>query len=48
MMRTMPPIAVIWLLLSLLAAGCADTGGASDNDRRGVFYGGISGGGSRP
>jgi len=44
----MPRIAVIWFLLSLLVAGCADTGAASDNDRRGVFYGGISGGGSRP
>jgi hypothetical protein len=48
MKRTMPLIAVLGLLLSLLVAGCADTGAASDNDRRGVFYGGISGGGSRP
>jgi hypothetical protein len=48
MRRTMPPIAAIWLFLSLLLAGCADTGAASDNDKRGVFYGGISGGGSRP
>jgi hypothetical protein len=48
MMRTMPRIAGIWLLLLLLVAGCADSGAASDNDSRGVFYGGISGGGSRP
>ena len=47
-MRTTSLITVLGLLLSLLVAGCADTGAASDNDRRGVFYGGISAGGSRP
>lgn len=39
---------VIGLMLSLLAAGCADPGAASDNDKRGVFYGGVSAGGTRP
>jgi hypothetical protein len=36
------------LMLSLLAAGCADPGASSDNDKRGVFYGGVSAGGARP
>ena len=36
------------LMLSLLAAGCADAGATSDNDKRGVFYGGVSAGGTRP
>ena len=40
--------AVIGLLLVLLMAGCADTGSTSDNDKRGVFYGGITGGATRP
>ena len=40
--------AVIGFLLALLTAGCADTGGTSDNDKRGVFYGGVSAGGTRP
>ena len=39
---------VIALMLSLLAAGCADRDTASDNDKRGVFYGGVSAGGARP
>ena len=39
---------VIGLVLSLLTAGCADPGTASDNDKRGVFYGGVSAGGTRP
>jgi hypothetical protein len=39
---------MIVLLLPLLVAGCADTGAASDNDKRGVFYGGISGGRTWP
>src|SRR3981081_2821779 len=47
-MRTATLIAVLVMLLSLLVAGWAGTGVASDNDRRAVFYGGISGGGSRP
>jgi hypothetical protein len=34
--------------LLLLAAGCADNGTASDNDKPPVFYGGVSSGGSRP
>lgn len=40
--------ALIGVFLSLAIAGCADTGGASDNDKRGVFYGGISGGHTWP
>src|SRR5215469_11162002 len=40
--------AVLGLVLPLLAAGCADTGSSSDNDRHSVFYGGVSGGGLRP
>jgi hypothetical protein len=36
------------LLAALLAAGCANDGTASDNARPGGFYGGISGGGTRP
>jgi len=39
---------VMGLVLALLAAGCADTGTNSDNDKRGVFYGGVSAGGARP
>ena len=39
---------VIGLMLLLLTAGCADAGAASDNDKRGVFYGGVSAGGTRP
>src|SRR5580692_3967705 len=39
---------VMALMLSLLAAGCADSGATSDNDKRGVFYGGVSAGGTRP
>jgi hypothetical protein len=40
-------LAVIALLLFLPAAGCTNTGTASD-DKRSVFYGGISAGGARP
>jgi hypothetical protein len=47
-MRIRRGFAVIGLLLALSAAGCADTGAASDNDKRGVFYGGVSAGGTRP
>jgi hypothetical protein len=36
------------LVLSLLAAGCTDAGATSDNDKRGVFYGGVSAVGTRP
>jgi len=40
---------LLGLVVSLLTAGCADNGAASDNDRHGGgFYGGISGGGSWP
>lgn len=41
-------LAVLGLLLTTLAAGCADNGAASGNDRRPVFYGGVSGGGTWP
>jgi hypothetical protein len=39
---------MIGLMLSLLAAGCADRDTASDNDKHGEFYGGVSAGGTRP
>jgi hypothetical protein len=39
---------LLGLLVVLLVAGCADSGNSSDNDKRGVFYGGISAGGARP
>ena len=39
---------VIGLVLSLTAVGCAGPDTASDNDKRGVFYGGVSAGGTRP
>ncbi|MBO0739445.1 MAG: hypothetical protein J2P48_23395 [Alphaproteobacteria bacterium] len=38
----------VMLVLTLLAAGCADSGAASDNDKRPVFYGGVSSGVSLP
>jgi len=41
-------LAVLGLLLCLLTSGCADSGSSSDNDKRGGFYGGVSGGGSWP
>jgi hypothetical protein len=41
-------LALIGLVLSLAIAGCADTGATSDNDKRGVFYGGVSGGHTWP
>jgi hypothetical protein len=47
-MRTRRGLAVIGFLLALLATGCADPGATSDNDKRGVFYGGVSAGGTRP
>ena len=39
---------VIGLMLSLTAVGCAGPDNASDNDKRGVFYGGVAAGGARP
>jgi hypothetical protein len=47
-MRTRFWFGVIGLLLALLAAGCADTGTTSDNDKHGVLYGGVSGGRTWP
>jgi hypothetical protein len=43
-----PWLALIGLLLSLAVAGCADTSAGSDNDKRGVFYGGVTGGHTWP
>lgn len=43
----MAKIGVTALILALLA-GCIDRGAATDNDKRGVFYGGISAGSARP
>ena len=43
------PVAAIAVLLSLLVAGCADSGSSSsDQDKHGVFYGGVSGGRTWP
>ena len=39
---------VLGLLAALLVAGCVNKNGASDNDQRGGFYGGVSAGGTRP
>lgn len=36
------------LLLLLAVAGCADATAESDSDKRGVFYGGLSGGHAWP
>ena len=47
-MRALCRLALIGLLISLLAAGCANSDAASDKDRHGSFYGGISGGGTWP
>lgn len=47
-MRGRPWLAVAGLLLLLAVAGCTDTAAGSDSDKRGVFYGGISGGHTRP
>jgi hypothetical protein len=38
----------VGLLFALLSAGCADSGAASNNDKRPMFYGGVSGGGTWP
>jgi hypothetical protein len=47
-MRRSCRFAVIALLLAALA-GCAESGSdSSDSDRHPVFYGGVSGGGTRP
>jgi hypothetical protein len=40
-----PWFAIVGLLLPLLVAACSDAGTASDNGKRPVFYGGVSGGG---
>ena len=47
-MRTRWWFAVAGLLLALWGAGCTDTGTASDNDKRPVFYGGVTGGHTSP
>lgn len=41
-------LAVIGLMLSLLGAGCADRANSSDSTEHGGFYGGVSGGWTRP
>jgi len=37
---------LLMLLLALSAAGCANNPAPSDGDKRGGFYGSISGGGT--
>jgi hypothetical protein len=39
---------LLLLILSLLVAGCANNGEASDGDKQNGFYGSISGGGAWP
>jgi hypothetical protein len=39
---------LLGLLMVLLAAGCADSSASPDSDKRGGFYGGVSGGGTWP
>jgi hypothetical protein len=39
---------LIGVVLATLAHGCADIGTSSESDRRGGFYGGVSGGGTWP
>jgi hypothetical protein len=39
---------LLGLVVTLLAAGCANKDTASDNNQRGGLYGGISAGGTRP
>jgi non-heme Fe2+,alpha-ketoglutarate-dependent halogenase len=41
-------LTLIGLFLSLTVAGCADKGATSDDDKRGVFYGGVTGGRTWP
>ena len=45
-MRALWPI--LLMLLALSAASCADNAAPSDSDKRGGFYGGISGSGTWP
>jgi hypothetical protein len=47
-MRTNSWFAIVGLLLTLLGAGCANTGSASGDDKHPVFYGGVTGGGTWP
>jgi hypothetical protein len=47
-MRTRSFLTVIGLMLSLVGVGCANSGSSSDHDNRGVFYGGVTGGGTWP
>ena len=46
-------LSALWLVLTVLVfgflvVGCAASDTASDNDKHGGFYGGISGGGTWP
>jgi hypothetical protein len=47
-MRRWIRLAIIGILLLLVGEGCADTGASSDTDKRGTFYGGVSGGRTWP
>jgi hypothetical protein len=40
--------ALLGLLLTLFAFACTDDRSASESDKRGGFYGGVSAGGTRP
>lgn len=48
MIRFAPGWRVVGLIGLLLLTGCTAPGSGSDDDRRGSFYGGLSGGLSRP
>jgi hypothetical protein len=43
-----PALLALALLACLAAAGCAQRDSGTDDDRRGGFYGGVSGGVTRP
>jgi hypothetical protein len=47
-MRAMFRLGLIGLFLSLVLAGCADSGAGADNDKHRVFYGGVTGGHTWP
>ena len=47
-MRVRFRLGLVGLFLSLALAGCAESGAASGNDKRGVFYGGVTGGRTWP
>jgi hypothetical protein len=47
-MRKRSWFALLGVLVAVLLVGCAGPGGTSDDDRRPVFYGGVTGGHTSP